>query len=845
MLKIWLFLWFCNSMAYPSTIPGAPSGQDFGFAAYPSAYTGGFEYNGNLYVFASDDGQNSGTLFLHAFQSTDAGQAWAELDAAHSPGGPTRPGFSNGAPGGPQYTVARDGSIALVFSVQFVNVPNTHFSQVQLIRFDLSTGLWSTITSFAVPGTLDIQSEYTGQVAPDATVIVATSINLIVLGPNNYILYYSGPGDVVGGLLYGRLWYVTFTGTSFGTPAKLPNQTGAFTYVSLGVGVLTSVNVLQFFYANNDTSGSVSMYSVGLDLGSFAFGTTTPIPFSLQYWANSNLGSQACTASNPIVYTPSGGSETIAIASEVQSPPPLDDNNHLILAFYNAAAALNLTWQKSIVTGPSVDDASGNGGTTDQTIFPMPEGVGFLGHTLTMAQNNQKIAIALGLADLAFGGHVYYATSPTNALSWTATTKLLDTGPIPTSSGDTSAVQLLALPMTGGIGVLSVANDFNNFTGKEIMQFDFIASPGPTCTLSANPTTIVSGNSSLLTWTTANNPTTAFIDNNVGYVNPAGGTFVVSPTVTTTYHLTVSNINGSSNCQVTITVTPAPPTCTLLATPSTVAQGGSVILSWNTQNTPTSASIDNGIGSVNPAGGSVIVNPTTTTTYHLTVTNAAGSSNCQATVIVVAGPGIPPNTPCARKIDCEIQFYKHPLDAMDFTIDWSGWLEPGDQILTSTWNSDVGITLGATTINGAVMGIRVSGGTDTFAYLLRNMITTAYGITSLRTAAVNVAMCHIDPPDPPMLGEIEDLFKLVKNPLANMDIAIDWSSWLGSDRIANFSFVPDVGITATTLQFSPTATSARIGGGLANNDYLVEHKILTQLGRTGIRHIVVQVRSCN
>src|SRR5206468_8737028 len=42
----------------------------------------------------------------------------------------------------------------------------------------------------------------------------------------------------------------------------------------------------------------------------------------------------------------------------------------------------------------------------------------------------------------------------------------------------------------------------------------------PTCTLSANPATITQGQSSTLTWTTANNPTSASINNNFGPVNP-------------------------------------------------------------------------------------------------------------------------------------------------------------------------------------------------------------------------------------------------------------------------------------------------------------------------------------
>jgi hypothetical protein len=83
-----------------------------------------------------------------------------------------------------------------------------------------------------------------------------------------------------------------------------------------------------------------------------------------------------------------------------------------------------------------------------------------------------------------------------------------------------------------------------------------IAPPPPTCTLSANPTTINQGQSSTLSWTTANNPPTASIDNGVGAVNTAGGNTNVSPTATTNYTLTVQNAGGTAACSATVTVNP-------------------------------------------------------------------------------------------------------------------------------------------------------------------------------------------------------------------------------------------------------------------------------------------------
>jgi len=76
------------------------------------------------------------------------------------------------------------------------------------------------------------------------------------------------------------------------------------------------------------------------------------------------------------------------------------------------------------------------------------------------------------------------------------------------------------------------------------------------------------------------------------------------------------------------------PTGTFSASPASIITGSSSSLIWTSADA-TSASIDNGVGSVTPvAGGSVSVSPTTTTTYTLTLTGAGGTIYKQATVTV-------------------------------------------------------------------------------------------------------------------------------------------------------------------------------------------------------------------
>ncbi len=79
------------------------------------------------------------------------------------------------------------------------------------------------------------------------------------------------------------------------------------------------------------------------------------------------------------------------------------------------------------------------------------------------------------------------------------------------------------------------------------------------CTLSASPTSIQSGSSATLSWTTAN--TTSFsISNGIGSVSPvAGGSTTVSPTATTTYTGTATGTSGSVTCTALVAVSAVPP----------------------------------------------------------------------------------------------------------------------------------------------------------------------------------------------------------------------------------------------------------------------------------------------
>lgn len=136
--------------------------------------------------------------------------------------------------------------------------------------------------------------------------------------------------------------------------------------------------------------------------------------------------------------------------------------------------------------------------------------------------------------------------------------------PFPISINPGATASFAAFFFPGSIGLQQgTINIYSNASGSPTQVsvsgtgINTPPPPPPTCTLTANPTTINRSQSSMLTWTTANSPATASIDNGIGSVNTAGGNTSVSPTATTTYTLTVMNTGGTNTCSANVTVSSA------------------------------------------------------------------------------------------------------------------------------------------------------------------------------------------------------------------------------------------------------------------------------------------------
>lgn len=81
---------------------------------------------------------------------------------------------------------------------------------------------------------------------------------------------------------------------------------------------------------------------------------------------------------------------------------------------------------------------------------------------------------------------------------------------------------------------------------------------------------------------------------------------------------------------------------------------------------------------------------------------------------------------------------KDPDDVVDYSIDWSEWLD-GDTIIASSWIVEAGITPDSEAFTTTITTVWLSGGTTGEVYECTNRITTAAGRQRDQTISVRVA----------------------------------------------------------------------------------------------------------
>jgi hypothetical protein len=159
----------------------------------------------------------------------------------------------------------------------------------------------------------------------------------------------------------------------------------------------------------------------------------------------------------------------------------------------------------------------------------------------------------------------------------------------------------------------------------------------PTLTLTANPTSITSGNSSTLSWSSTGATSCSASGAWSGSKPTSGSQSTGTLASSKTYALTCTGTGGSVSRSATVNVSasvPAP-TVTLSASPTSVASGGSSSLTWSSSDANSCTASGAWSGS-RPTSGSASTGSLTaaSNTFTLTCTGGGGTASRSASVTV-------------------------------------------------------------------------------------------------------------------------------------------------------------------------------------------------------------------
>jgi hypothetical protein len=165
----------------------------------------------------------------------------------------------------------------------------------------------------------------------------------------------------------------------------------------------------------------------------------------------------------------------------------------------------------------------------------------------------------------------------------------------------------------------------------------------PTLTLTANPTSIATGGSTTLTWSTTNATSCTASGGWTGSRATSGSQSFNNLTASVVYTLQCTGAGGNvtRSAQVTVNASPPPPlpTVDLSASPLSVTANGSATLSWTSTGATTCTASGGWSGTRGTQGTESTGALSNTTNYDLTCTGPGGSSSDSVTVDVTPGGG--------------------------------------------------------------------------------------------------------------------------------------------------------------------------------------------------------------
>ena len=314
----------------------------------------------------------------------------------------------------------------------------------------------------------------------------------------------------------------------------------------------------------------------------------------------------------------------------------------------------------------------------------------------------------------------------------------------------------------------------------------------PAITFRAQPETVTSGESAMLTWSTSNANSVSI--SGLGTFS-ASGSMKVTPQSTTTYTATATGPGGKTESSTVVSVTTSgqKPTVTFSAQPSSILAGATAVLNWSADNA-TSVSIA-GVGTFAPSG-STKVTPSTTATYTATATGSGGTAASTATVTVTAA--------------------SNPSPTISFGAQPNQITSGGTAVLSWT-------TANATSVNIQGLGsFPPSGSTQVTPNSTSTYVATAQGAGGAAKASTTVTV------------------KANGTMLPNLQASGGWQSWgelppdyaICAYPCSGISWSMQQGIQSPSL--SGNATQFNIGGSAPYGDVLWSNPLIGEHSTQGL-----------
>ncbi|MEM6639946.1 MAG: hypothetical protein AAF610_08590 [Pseudomonadota bacterium] len=161
--------------------------------------------------------------------------------------------------------------------------------------------------------------------------------------------------------------------------------------------------------------------------------------------------------------------------------------------------------------------------------------------------------------------------------------------------------------------------------------------PAPTVSLTANPTSVAQNTSSTLSWSSQNATACTASGGWSGARATSGTESTGALTSARTYQITCSGAGGEASATATVTILPSP-TLSFSASPNTVTQGESAILSWTTSNATECTASGDWSGLRGVSGSTSTGALSQTSDYTLSCSGAGGTVARTVTVNVNAVP---------------------------------------------------------------------------------------------------------------------------------------------------------------------------------------------------------------